>query len=388
MKASNIARCMEQLTFAFLFIGLLMSYQLWISDRSFPLVPIWGFGGLIFDYPYDYLLLGTSFIAILLNLFIDSWKVKLVTIFLLGILLLQDQVRWQPWVYIYLIILGLFLFQKFINDKQFSLNSLVILFSGVYFWSGLYKINESFIHLVYRKLILIDFLKLSPRNDLFVHLDLGYIIPLIEMAIGLGLLFKRSRIYSVVLGVSMHIGIIYVLSPFGIGHNLIVIPWNLFMILIMLLLCKINIKGAFKNVGLKRVKIYLPIIIIAYILPSLNKIGLWDHYASFKLYTEDYSELYVGINETEVENLSEGIKQHLLNIKLNDDSQLQYFNVSKWCFKELGVPLPPERRIYRSIAKHFCHLGIEYDHIKFLEYPKQMKKLKGVSYQCSDIIND
>ena len=123
-----------------LLAGLVASSELWIElERSFPRSPVItidpGIGVAV-----EYLLsLG---LGILLGYFaLYPGKTSLVWPILacLAFLIFLDQNRIQPWVYFYSVILV-----AVAADRDNALRNARIVLSGLYFWSGIHKLNLGF----------------------------------------------------------------------------------------------------------------------------------------------------------------------------------------------------------------------------------------------------
>src|SRR5439155_8092147 len=77
--------------------GLMLSPRLWLSARSYPLVPVWD-GLPTVPAPWDWLVLGVLLAA--LGAIVVAPRPRLamlVFVILAGVWSLWDQTRWQPW---------------------------------------------------------------------------------------------------------------------------------------------------------------------------------------------------------------------------------------------------------------------------------------------------
>ncbi len=85
--------------------GFLLSHRLWISSRSYPLIPI--IHGLHpIPFPLDYVCAGLLFFLLWSIGFASKPRPFIVSFaVLLVFLAIFDQTRWQPWVYLYLFLL-------------------------------------------------------------------------------------------------------------------------------------------------------------------------------------------------------------------------------------------------------------------------------------------
>jgi hypothetical protein len=139
------AQFVQASVLAALLIGFLFSPRLWATEaRFFPLIKPANFIPTI-GYPFDIVLL-ILFVALGITWFINRKRVfGIIAISSLIIILLQDQMRWQPWVYLYLVMLLPYLSHSGEDtNKQRILNCLRWVIAGVYFWSGISQIQLKF----------------------------------------------------------------------------------------------------------------------------------------------------------------------------------------------------------------------------------------------------
>ena len=207
----------------FFLVAVLISFQLWLNQRAFPLIPIQeNFPKL--DTPFDLITI-ISLIGLLIGSFIYSSRaLNYFILFLFLMLILQDQLRWQPWSYHFLLFLIPFcLFNVKEQNKALCYFQIVII--GVYFWSGIHKFNSGFINNIFP--IFADGVIGNISKEYF---KVGYLIPITEVMIALGLIFEKTRNVAVVFGILMHLSILSWISPVGGNNNIIILPWNLAMI--------------------------------------------------------------------------------------------------------------------------------------------------------------
>ncbi|MFC5271119.1 hypothetical protein [Adhaeribacter terreus] len=84
----------------FFLIGMLLSFNLWRSDRLFPVAPALDLFPKI-PSPLDLILPGLLLLALAVNCFSRKKIINHLALLLVFLLAIQDQNRWQPWVYIY-----------------------------------------------------------------------------------------------------------------------------------------------------------------------------------------------------------------------------------------------------------------------------------------------
>lgn len=376
----RIAAVRRTIVFFFL-IGVFLSFKLWVSDRLFPLVSVFDtIPALI--YPFDYILIFLLIILMGINLF--HWRNTLNVIILLILLFLfiQDQNRWQPWVYVYFIFLSLFsLSRKPSGNENCLLLCFRLIIMGIYLWSGIHKMNLSFINGTFKH-ILIDFLGFQNRSFVDDIINIGFFIPLFEIAISVFLFVPKLRNIGVYYATATHIFILLYLSPLGVNDNSIVYPWNVAMIFIVFILFyrtkdKISI-FKFQKIDLRAILVT----ILIYIFPILNFFGLWDNYLSFSLYSDKTNSYYIVIAQSQIDKVDKRLSRYFLPIDNVKGGQI--IDVGKWSEMELNVPFYPETRTFKKVAKSFCNFGIAEDQLYFLEL-SYLEKGKYMRYTCKDI---
>jgi len=309
--------------------GIVASLNLWTTDRTYPLVPI-------FDSfaRADWLGIITpiTIIALLIGILLSpKWRyLSVIFLFLLILIVLTDQSTLQPWVYQYSFMLGVIAYTGIKSKSLISTTAnLQLLIGSIYILSGSYKLNADFFVNTFPWL-------LSPVTDRLLFLtnslnSLGIYIALFEIVLGVLLLVPRTRQLGIYCAVMMHIGILLLLSPLGLNWNSAIWPWNVTMITLVLILFwndKVpSIKYAFENK-----KLALSITVLFIVLPAIGHIGHWDSYLSFSLYSGNTTGAYI-------------------QSSLVPSSRA---NVSGWSQSELNVPAYPEPRVYKSILQSIC----------------------------------
>jgi hypothetical protein len=358
----------------FLFAGILLSYKLWISDRNFPLSPV--FDPLTVSPFVDRLLISLFLVLIIVDLFLEKKILTTLILMMLTFLVAMDQMRLQPWIYIYfLFMLPLVLS----NDDRFTLNSIRLIIPGIYVWSGVHKMNEYFVQ--YLKGILVEVINVQ-RNVPFLESFIQF-IPFFELAVGLALLFPTFRQPGVWAAAILHSVVLLLMGPTGANMNSVIWPWNLAMT-IMVVLVFHNQDGRVilhSSAPAKRA-ISFTLAILVWILPSFNYIGWWDNYLSFSLYSGKISNFYIAIKQDQVHKIEKGFHQYFAEIEGLQGGEV--IDVQKWCMEELNVPFTGEARIFKNISKSFCLLDIPNDDLMFLGIPPNGGEA-SVVFTCNDL---
>ncbi|MEQ9089454.1 MAG: hypothetical protein RIE52_00100 [Balneola sp.] len=352
-----------------LLAGILASFPLWMNDRSFPILPIFDFfvtGGL-----FHFSLLSLFFVTGLLSVFDFKFSTHslFLFLFLILVLCLQDQNRWQPWVYIFSVLLA-FVFSyrcKMITEKTlFTLFR--IAFIGIYFWSGIHKVNAGFITNTLPELVVPDLGALS------------YSIPLAEAFLGVGLIFISTRKISVLLLLGMHSLILYEVLFGFFTFNTVIIPWNLaMMFLLVFLFWNKDPIQLFSNPSVSKGFA----IFIFLILPATNFFNLWPGYPSFNLFSGKTAKAYLYVDEDFKTNFSSNTLS-----KFDDENRI---TVHSYSYSELNVPFYSEKEVYLQLFNKLCERSShEFSVVMEIKTLQHLFKNEwsSESYFCDQLEND
>ena len=329
---------LERGVVAGLLAGVLLSVKLWVSAREYPLVPLLDFLAPL-PYPLDYLLFGLFGVLLIGALF---FRARLGGAFVVAalavavLLVLQDQGRLQPWFYQYsfmLAAIGLSNLGRLSTEGAMNACRLIVAFT--YLWSGLQKAHVSFAENVYPWLI----------EPLASHLPSGaasalaygaYAVPVMEAAIGLGLLVRPLRQPALVGAILMHAFILFALGPWGHDWNSVVWPWNVAMVVFdLILFWRAPDNPALLTVVKPGGSIFRAVVLVLFaFMPALNFFGLWDSYLSASLYSGSTEDGYVYTTR---------------------GSSRTNTGISSKAIEEMNVPAYPEERVYKSVfAEMWC----------------------------------
>ncbi len=279
--------------------SLALSPKLWIATRAYPLTPVIALLPRIGN-PWDVILF-IAFAIALTAAAIAARPVRAIALALcLGaILVALDQSRLQPWFYQYLLTLAaLTFFYSSPNDllRAASLNACRLLIATIYFWSGVQKLNPNFADGVLLWM-------LQPIVHLFPELvgaliRFGIAIPFTEIAIGLGLLSRRTRAVALAFGIAMHCLLLAALGPFGRDTNSVVWPWNIVMIAALVILFRQTRDLSAREICIPSGPLaWRAAVVFVAAAPALSLVGLWDHYPSWAMYSGDKDEATIYISD-------------------------------------------------------------------------------------------
>jgi hypothetical protein len=328
--------------------GLLLSPNLWISTRSYPLTPLWDAVPPL-PYPADYALFGLL-VVLVTGVGIARGRaigwLGIGALVMAAFFVVQDESRLQPWFYQYCFMLAAFcLFGLSRVGASDALNACRLIVVATYFWSGLQKANASFIQTTHPWLVE----PLTTRLPDWAGSALlagGYAVPMVEAVIGIGLLTRRFRRLAVMGAILMHAFIMLCIGPLGHDHNTVVWPWNFAMVAFVLILfwrapddttpSTILDPGRNFSTGFA---FRAAVLVLFAFMPLFNFFGLWASYLSSGLYSGTSKQGYVLVW---------------------DSANWQSTRIGGVSERELNTPAYPEESIFENVfAERWCEEGGE-----------------------------
>lgn len=327
---------------------ILISYPLWFPvNRSFPIVPIFESLDLLPLWVH-YTLTIAIVIILLLCSFWNTKRKTLLAILLVVIFssLLLDQLRWQPWVYHFSWMLLAFIIYR-PNEEQKIFNWIGLILALIYIWSGIQKLNASFIQINF-PWMLEPFFVPETDSGLRILYILGAGATLLELGLGAGLLIKKTQRASAYLLIVMHILIIVVVSPLGHSTNYAIIPWNIcFSVLIWFLFIKPK-KTSFDLMRTIKSFHHVKLVILFFgLLPILSIWGYWPKFFSAALYSGNTvsGELY--FSDQFLSTLPEEVRE-----KANPGNN--GLTLNQWTTKEITTAIYPSKEYMVKVFKKLC----------------------------------
>lgn len=337
--------------------GMMISWRLWFSaGRTFPRTPFITVLPTLPEAFVEYLLSGALVIALLLLIIPRLNRILSgAAILLLVLLILLDQTRLQPWVYQYLLMLAVLFGVDWrrgedLSSQATALDLLRLLSAGLYFWSGVQKLNFTFIVEVVPKLFPVEFL------PAFLPVwTIGIGVGLTEILIAVCLLSaSRARKIGVVLAAATHLIIIAVLV--ARNYNSVVWVWNIVLIILAWLLFWREPDFSWRiifNQREKRSRIVQGIVAASLILPVLSFWGWWDMYLSGALYSGNTSLAAMRVSDDVLPKLPP-TAQAIVFRGANGDAAVPF---AEWALNDLNVPPYVEPRVYKQIGREICRLA-------------------------------
>ena len=318
------------------------SYALFTAGRLFPLVPVHEsmlqLPKLVHAGLYWISLAGMLIFLLLPKRWL-AWIVLLAE--LLSCLL--DQNRWQPWEYQFIFMLAAWLL---LSSERYLYTAWQLMLAGIYFFSGLAKLQPGFIHDIWNSLILRNWLGIYTNNQSVFRL--GYLLPLAEMAGAVLLCIRGWSKPGVAILVGMHLFILLLFGPLGFNRNELIWPWNILMILLLVLLFYKDALQPERTFFRQR---FAWLVVACFcVFPALRLAGLWDHYLSFTMYSGGITQLYICTNHLATLQKNSVHIGGVRNSMVPCDFPI---SVYQWGMRAMNSAPYPEQRVFRSIARQW-----------------------------------
>lgn len=329
--------------------GLLLAPRLFLAGRAFPRVPVLD-GWPPLAAPLDVALLGALLVALggVALAPRPRWWALAATV-LAVVLALDDQSRWQPWFYQYVVMLGALAVARDADDTLATWRAVLV---GLYLWSGVQKLNATFMTYLFPWLVE-PVAAVLPAPLHWVLLGGWMAVPILEILVALGLLVPRLRNAAVAGAVVIHVVALGLLGPLGHASNAVVWPWNAAMAVLAAILFWNDRQPARHVVVPRRVGAHAVALVLFGILPALSFAGRWDAYLSGALYSGNIKAGAAAVSDEVVTRLPESARRHVTRNRMGAN----VLDLYEWSMSDLGVPSYPEDRVFRGVGRDLCRLA-------------------------------
>ena len=332
--------------------GLLMCPALWIGPRSYPMAPVSSVmpaieGAVAAGLYAGLFLLATLAVALPRPAWCIAGFLAIVAAFCLA-----DQTRCQPWVFQYSLLLGVLALYPRAgsgpDDHARVLDIARLIVALTYVFSGLQKINLNFMEYDFPWIVTPITSMLPSAGGLLRAL--GFTVPFIQVAFGIGLLTQRYRRVSLISAVFMHLFILAMFGPAGLNWNNVVWPWTATMAAFDVLLFSNASNFSWREVVRRRDPRHLAAVTLFALLPLLSFFNLWDSYLSSALYSGNLTEAQIYLSDAGAVSLDARIRSRLIHT--SPDTNV--LNIQRWAMEYLNVTPYSETRVFKAIAKGVC----------------------------------
>jgi hypothetical protein len=278
----------------------------------------------------------------------------------LGLLVLADQHRLQPWAY-QLVVLEIVLAGLPAAEAIAVARMLV---ASIYFYSALSKLDRSFFESGGGQIVdgLLESLRLTGSVTDGNRTVLAGIVALGELLVGLGLCWRRSRKYAWPASIALHALLLLALGPLGAGNKPGVLLWNVYFIAQNVILFgwageppshELATGGRAAaapqqvRVGAARWAIR-GLAVFVLLFPLTEPLGICDVWPAWAVYATGPERARLFVAATDRGKLPEAARPYLQRPRFEDD--LCLLRIDRWSLDTSGAPLYPQNRFRLGVA--------------------------------------
>ncbi len=353
-----------------LFTGLLVAstWPLWIPFSEFPDIPWINWFCDAPEISLEWMLLGMLAIWLVLEFWglphdrLKGWICRWIFMSPIFFVLVMDQCRMQPWV-CQMLMLGTIVA---IPNASTALRCARILTISIYLHSAISKVDMSFLESHGQWLLEGFAASVGLSTDMWsetMRRTLAGMFPIGELVTALLLAWPRTRRVGLGFVIVMHLVLLLSLGPWGHGHHSGVLLWNVYFVLMDLLIfrktqpdepcapietpAKLPFGISTVPTRTDNVAVYVLTSVFA-LLPCLSWWGLWDNWPSWAVYSSRPSIVEVYVPEAETIWLPESLQPFVEPPEpLSDECRV---NLDAWSFATQKCPMYPQERYRVAIA--------------------------------------
>lgn len=337
------------------------TWKLWIPQAEFPQVPLFGWARSL-----PPLVDRLAFGALLGSLAATAWNPDsrrgwLTFVTALGMQMVLDQHRLQPWAW-QLLLMAIWWSSTSVgqdfnlpaksNAGQVANLPHVLLTISIYLWSAISKLDADFVASHGQTLIeaLFQSIGINAANwPASVKSWLAVLLPVGELLVAIGLCWPRTRRAGLFAATALHIGLILALGPLGLGHRPGVLTWNVtFIGHVWLLFGRREFVVPPLGGGLSptknRLKAELRTGLLAFVClwPITERWGLCDRWLAWSVYVARSERVSVMLTDEGLRRLPESARRCIVDGELPLD---------RWSLVALDVPIYPQLRFQLGVVE-------------------------------------
>lgn len=285
------------------------------------------------------------------------------------VLVLLDQHRLQPWCVHIGVALLLATFA--VPARRRSYLSWYI--ASIYLYSAIAKFDAQFIHTVGQEFARTALKVVGWRAalaDEAALISIASAFPIGELAIGLGLLVRTTRLLAAWASILMHLLVLAILGPWGLNHAWGVSMWNVVFLVQNILLFMPSPPAIGTNAlaasngldngpptsaktrtGTFALRWSDVVFAMAVVMPAGERSGWVDHWLGWAVYAPHSSRARIEIAAAAVDSLPSVVQPFVLCGVNGQSSAWCEVRIDQWSLATLGVPVSPQQRFHIGVAR-------------------------------------
>jgi hypothetical protein len=282
-----------------------------------------------------------------------------------GGLILLDQQRLQPWAYQFVLV-ALVLAAAPARPALAWVRLLVI---SSYFYSAITKLDYAFAHTLGQQFLaaLAGIVGASIEGwNAEVRVAAALAFPLAELAVGIALLFTRTRRFGLAGAIAVHLLLLVILGPWGLDHRAGVLIWNAYFIVQdVLLFARLQPAAVGQAADVQATAERAPrpiagLMLAALLLPALAPWSWFDLWPSWGLYAAGAQRVVLQIHRRAESELPPRLRA-FVETPRDDTEPWLTLRIDRWALESLGAPIYPQNRLQLGAAMAVV-AGLNLDH--------------------------
>jgi hypothetical protein len=333
-----------------------VTWKLWLPQNVYPQVPLIRIG---LGFPSwlqwaGLLALLASLGALTVEGASGSRRQRLFAgLFLVGfaLLVITDQHRLQPWAYQLALVAVLLVWGR----PPVCFAYLRLLLVTILVYSAIGKLDYTFMHTIGPEMaaeILGWVGREAPPDDRTLF---AFAFPIGELIVAIGIVVPATSRLATTAAIIMHLLLIAVLGPWGLGHRLGVLVWNaLFIGLWILLYPNVSahrgetIETSSTAASPRSTPVVSVCFLAAWLFPLMEPFGGYDHWLSWGLYSPRNSRVTLHVHQTVVP--AAGDNDVLDYLSAVDEEGWRRVEIERWSLDVLHVPIYPQDRFQWGVV--------------------------------------
>jgi hypothetical protein len=260
---------------------------------------------------------------------------------------IQDQNRFQPWVYQFLVI-GLALVCV---GKSSALGMARWSTVGLYVYSGLSKLDVSFCRELGPTFLASALRPLGISVEAWpegLKICALLVMPAFEIAVGVLLAVPKTRRWGLIGSVLLHGSLVEILGPRNLGHSTNVLVWNVAQVIENVVLFGSSVIAVELEPDSRAGPLARAVFLVAMVLPAVERPGWCDAWPGHALYASHAERSDIYVHEDDLDRFPEPIKKRLGPANATPWRRL---DLTGWSRDVHGTPTYPSGRVGNAVAE-------------------------------------
>lgn len=280
----------------------------------------------------------------------------------LGLLVLGNQHRLQPWVYHFLLSAWALVFLPRARAHRW----LLLLLASVYFYSALNKCDRRFLETTGEMMIrtLVQWFDSGARaQPPRTFAQAALLLPLGEFMTGALILWPRTIGIGRVLAVLLHGGLLLILGPWGMHHRWGVLVWNVAFLSQCLYLASRSRNDRETNSPVRGQadcptffasspfwqRVGWAPLLVAMVAPIFEPWGWWDHWPSWGLYSARATKVELYLSDEIASQLPGDLRPY---VEATPSASIwRRLPLDRWSLDVLETPIYPQSRFQWGVVR-------------------------------------